>query len=206
MKITEIRSVIREVIAEAREEGKLPKSSGKLMDLKKELEALKKMKDELQTAKFTEKTAETEVEFANLQKFAKELDKIKQGGVTLEANIDSKIKEITDRISGEKHKIKEMIGLIKPAEKKKGIKKIEDVKKPKAADKELDEAKKKAPSTGLTKKTKSSIVKKARAGKDIGKKGKGFEKVEKAAEKEYGSKEAGKKVAAAAMWKQQAKK
>jgi len=63
-----------------------------------------------------------------------------------------------------------------------------------------------APSAGMTAKEKSAVVKKAKAGKDIGKKGPGFEKVEKAAEKKYGSKEAGQKVAAAAMWKAQAKK
>jgi len=68
----------------------------------------------------------------------------------------------------------------------------------------VDEAKK--PSAGLTKKEKSTISKKAHAGKDIGKKGKGFEKVAKAAEKQYGSKEAGERVAAAAMWKSQASK
>lgn len=62
------------------------------------------------------------------------------------------------------------------------------------------------PSAGMTKKQKSAVAKKASAGKDIGKKGKGFEKVAKAAEKQYGSKEAGQKVAAAAMWKNQAKK
>lgn len=65
---------------------------------------------------------------------------------------------------------------------------------------------KKKPSAGLTQKEKSTVAKKAAAGKDIGKKGKGFEKVAKAAEKQYGSKEAGQKVAAAAMWKAQAKK
>lgn len=70
----------------------------------------------------------------------------------------------------------------------------------------LNEAKKKKASAGLTKKEKSAVVKKAKAGKDIGKKGKGFEKVEKVAEKKYGSKKAGEKVAAAAMWKGQAKK
>ena len=64
----------------------------------------------------------------------------------------------------------------------------------------INEAKKK-PSAGLTKKEKSAVAKKAHAGKDIGKKGPGFEKVAKAAEKKYGSKEAGQKVAAAAMWK-----
>lgn len=67
-------------------------------------------------------------------------------------------------------------------------------------DEVMYEAKKK-PSAGLTKKQKSAVAKKARAGKDIGKKGPGFEKVAKAAEKKYGSKEAGEKVAAAAMWK-----
>ena len=64
---------------------------------------------------------------------------------------------------------------------------------------------KKKPSAGLTDKEKSAVSKKAHAGKDIGKKGKGFEKIAKAAEKEYGSEEAGKKVAAAAMWKNLAK-
>lgn len=62
-----------------------------------------------------------------------------------------------------------------------------------------------APSAGLSKAEKSSIVKKAKAGEDLGKKGHGFEKVEKAAEKKYGSKEAGEKVAAATMWKNAAK-
>jgi hypothetical protein len=57
------------------------------------------------------------------------------------------------------------------------------------------------PSAGMSKGAKSALVKKAKAGKDIGKKGKGFEKLaDKAAEK-YGSKEKGQKVAAAAMWK-----
>ena len=84
--------------------------------------------------------------------------------------------------------------------------KAEDLKghlEDKYTNEEIDEA---APSAGMTAKEKSAVVKKAKAGKDIGKKGPGFAKVEKAAEKEYGSKEAGKKVAAAAMWKAQAKK
>jgi hypothetical protein len=65
---------------------------------------------------------------------------------------------------------------------------------------------KKKPSAGMTKKAKSALSKKAHAGGDIGKKGPGFEKVAKAAEKQYGSKEAGQRVAAAAMWKNAAKK
>ena len=62
---------------------------------------------------------------------------------------------------------------------------------------DLDEDK---PSSGLSKKKKSKIAKDAKAGKDIGKKGKGFKKVAAKAAKRYGSKEAGDRVAAAAMW------
>jgi len=69
---------------------------------------------------------------------------------------------------------------------------------------DLLEAKKKKPSAGLTKKQKSNIVKKAKAGKDMGKKGKGFEKIVKAAEKS-GARDP-KAVAGAAFWKGQAKK
>jgi hypothetical protein len=60
----------------------------------------------------------------------------------------------------------------------------------------LEEAK---PSAGLSKATKSAVVKKAKAGKDIGKPGKGFAKVEKAAKKSGATDP--KAVAAAAMWK-----
>jgi len=60
---------------------------------------------------------------------------------------------------------------------------------------------KEKPSAGLSKEKKSEVVKKAKKSEDIGKKGKGFEKVVKKAEKEYGSKEKGEKVAAAAMLK-----
>lgn len=54
-----------------------------------------------------------------------------------------------------------------------------------------------APSSGLTKKQKSSVAKKASAGKDIGKKGKNFAKIAASA----GGGEKGKRIAAAAMWK-----
>lgn len=64
--------------------------------------------------------------------------------------------------------------------------------------KEVSEEK---PSAGLSDKKKSEVVKKAIAGKDIGKKGKGFKEVEKKA-KESGAKNP-KAVAAAAMWKGQ---
>jgi hypothetical protein len=57
------------------------------------------------------------------------------------------------------------------------------------------------PSAGMSKGEKSAVVKKAKAGGDIGKPGKSFDKVAKAA----GGGEKGKKIAAAAMWKNQAK-
>jgi len=66
-------------------------------------------------------------------------------------------------------------------------------------DEQLEEKAK--PSAGLSKKEKSSISKKAKKGKDIGKPGKNFDKVAAKAAKQYGSKEAGERVAAAAMWK-----
>lgn len=55
------------------------------------------------------------------------------------------------------------------------------------------------PSAGLSKEKKSEVVKKAKKGKDIGKKGKGFKKIEAKA-KESGADDP-KAVAAAAMWK-----
>jgi hypothetical protein len=66
---------------------------------------------------------------------------------------------------------------------------------------EEEETESKKPSEGLSKEKKSEVVKKAKHGEDIGKKGKGFEKLADKAAKEYGSKEKGEKVAAAAMWK-----
>lgn len=62
------------------------------------------------------------------------------------------------------------------------------------------------PSMGMSGKAKSSVVKKARAGKDIGKKGKNFSKIASEATSRYGSKEAGARVAAAAMWKMMKKR
>ena len=62
-------------------------------------------------------------------------------------------------------------------------------------EKKVDEAAK--PSAGMSKGAKSALVKKAKAGGDIGKPGKSFDKVAKAA----GGGEKGEKIAAAAMWK-----
>ncbi len=58
----------------------------------------------------------------------------------------------------------------------------------------------------LTDKERSSLAKRAVAGKDIGKKGKMFSRVAESAALKYGSEEAGKRVAAAAMIKARASK
>ena len=55
-------------------------------------------------------------------------------------------------------------------------------------------------------KKKSYSAKSARAGKDVGKRGKNFSKIESKAATRYGSKEAGKRVAGAALAKLRAKK
>lgn len=56
---------------------------------------------------------------------------------------------------------------------------------------------KKKPSEGLSAKQKSAVVKKAKAGVDIGKPGKNFDKIAAKA----GGGEKGKRIAGAAMWK-----
>jgi hypothetical protein len=58
----------------------------------------------------------------------------------------------------------------------------------------------------LTKKSRSNLAKQAVAGQDIGKKGKMFDKVAATAAEQYGSVEAGQKVAAAAMIKARAQR
>jgi len=63
----------------------------------------------------------------------------------------------------------------------------------------LEELYEEVPSAGLSKEKKSEIVKKARSGEDIGKKGKGFKEVVANAKKS-GAKDP-EAVAAAAMWK-----
>lgn len=71
---------------------------------------------------------------------------------------------------------------------------------------DCDDTVQESPSTGMNVKQKSKLVKDAKSGKDIGEPGKNFDKVAKKAAKQYGSKESGEKVAAAAMWKNKAKK
>lgn len=81
----------------------------------------------------------------------------------------------------------------KIADAKKQLKSIETYEE------EMKESSKKKPSSGLTKEKKSEIVKKAKKGEDIGKKGKGFEKIVSKAKKS--GVEDPEAVAASAMWK-----
>jgi hypothetical protein len=173
MNNTQIRAFVRQLIAEAKDakktkkeepkktmkkEEKAPKSDGKLVDLKKELAALKQYRDELQVAKFAEKTASTVVEFADLAHFAKELAALKERGVELENEIDEKIDELEARISDEKNKIKEMMGLTSD---KKDAKKMVDEKKMTSAQKakkeDIVKGMKKSDSFGKSKEEKSKM-------------------------------------------------
>jgi hypothetical protein len=79
---------------------------------------------------------------------------------------------------------------------------VDNNPKPTAADRIVGAKKKMknggpAPSAGLSGKQKSTVAKKASAGKDIGKKGKMFDKIAAKA----GGGDKGKRIAAAAMWK-----
>jgi hypothetical protein len=106
-----VEAVQKEKAKKKEKTEKLPKSSGKLIDLKKNLAALEQMKIEISTAKFAEKTATTEVEFADLARFAKELDLIKSKGVALEQKLDNQISLLRNKITSETSKIKELMGL-----------------------------------------------------------------------------------------------
>jgi TolA-binding protein len=121
MNITEVRNVVRQAIAEAMEKGGLPKSGGKLVHLKKEMEGLKKMREALgqyQIAEGGDSSAPTFVaEYAHMQKFVNELEKIKSAHAKLAEMLDGQITEVDGKIKSETEKIKEMMGLIEKAKK-----------------------------------------------------------------------------------------
>jgi hypothetical protein len=210
MNITEVREIIRQVIKEAKEGG-LPKSGGKLVHLKKEMEGLKRMKESLGQLQISEGGDQSFVaEYAHMQKFVNELEKIKVAHAKLSEMLDKQIGDVDTKIQSETQKIKEMVGLVEPAAKKM---KDEAKKEPKEK-KEKDTAHEKGETKAQEKEEHTADKKKAKdldearfeKGTDIGKPGAGFKKVAKAAEKEYGSKEAGQKVAGAILKKVMAKK
>ena len=118
MNITEVRNVVRLAIAEAMEKGGLPKSGGKLVHLKKELAGLKKMKESLGSYTINEGgDGQFVAEYAHMQKFVTELEKIKMAHAKLSEMLDNQISEVEDKVSSETEKVKEIMGLIEKAKK-----------------------------------------------------------------------------------------
>jgi flagellar biosynthesis chaperone FliJ len=120
MNITEVRNVVRQAIAEAMEKGGLPKSGGKLVHLKKELQSLKGMREALgqyQIAEGGESAPGFVAEYAHMQKFVNELEKIKSAHAKLAEMLDNQIGEVEGKVASETEKIKEMMGLIEKAKK-----------------------------------------------------------------------------------------
>lgn len=203
MNITEVRDIIRQVIAEAKEGG-LPKSGGKLVHLKKEMEGLKKMKESLGSLQIAEGSDQQFVaEYAHMQKFVNELEKIKSAHAKLSEMLDNQINEVDGKIKSETEKIKEMMGLIEKAKKEPKEKKEKATAHEKGETKEEEKEEHKADDK---KKVKELDEARFEKGEDVGAKGKNFAKIAKSAEKQYGSKEAGQKVAGAILKKVVAKK
>ena len=200
MNITEVRNVIRQVVAEAMEKGGLPKSGGKLVHLKKELAGLKKMKESLGSYTINEGgDGQFVAEYAHMQKFVNELEKIKVAHAKLSEMLDNQISEVEGKVSSETEKVKEMMGLIEKA-------KAPKEKKEKKADTKASKSKhEKGESKAEEKEEHKMDEARFEKGEDIGKPGKGFAKIAKAAAKQYGSKEAGQKVAGAILKKVVAK-
>jgi hypothetical protein len=126
MNITEVRNIVKLAIAEAMEKSGLPKSGGKLVHLKKELTGLKNMKESLGQLQIAEGGEQQFVaEYAHMQKFVTELEKIKAAHAKLAEMLDKQISEVETKVSSETEKIKEMVGLIEKAPKEKKEKKAD---------------------------------------------------------------------------------
>ena len=158
MNITEVRNLVKSAIAEAMEKSGLPKSGGKLVHLKKELTGLKNMKESLGQLQIAEGGEQQFVaEYAHMQKFVTELEKIKAAHAKLAEMLDKQISEVETKVSSETEKIKEMVGLIEKAPKaKKDAKKAPAKKDDKKAEKkEEPKEEKEAPKADDKKKVKN---------------------------------------------------
>ena len=184
MNITEVRNLVKSAIAEAMEKSGLPKSGGKLVHLKKELASLKNMKESLGQLQIAEGGEQQFVaEYAHMQKFVTELEKIKSAHAKLAEMLDKQISEVETKVSSETEKIKEMVGLIDKAPKapKKDAKKAPAKKDDKKAEPKKDEKKEEPKADDSKKKSKelkeaafssndvSAILKAARAAVEAGK-------------------------------------
>jgi TolA-binding protein len=126
MNITEVRNIVKLAIAEAMEKSGLPKSGGKLVHLKKELAGLKNMRESLGQLQIAEGGDQSFVaEYAHMQKFVNELEKIKTAHAKLAEMLDKQISDVEGKVSSETEKIKEMVGLIEKAPKEKKEKKAD---------------------------------------------------------------------------------
>jgi flagellar biosynthesis chaperone FliJ len=184
MNITEVRNVIKLAIAEAMEKGGLPKSGGKLVHLKKELASLKNMRESLGQLQIAEGGEQSFVaEYAHMQKFVNELEKIKTAHAKLAEMLDKQISDVEGKVSSETEKIKEMVGLIEKAPKapkkdakkapsKKDDKKAEPKKAEKKEEPKADDSKKKAKKldeASFSSTDVNAILKAARAAVEAGK-------------------------------------
>ena len=184
MNITEVRNIIKQVIAEAMsKEGGLPKSGGKLVHLKKELASLKNMRESLGQLQIAEGGEQSFVaEYAHMQKFVNELEKIKTAHAKLAEMLDNQIGEVEGKVKSETEKIKEMVGLIEKAPKekkdakkspaKKDDKKVEPKKAEKKEEPKADDSKKKSKElkeASFSSNDVSAILKAARAAVEAGK-------------------------------------
>jgi len=153
MKLSQVREVIRQVIAEAKAEGGMKKSNGKLIDLKKEKEGLSKMKEALGTFQIAEGGEQSFVaEYAHMQKFVTEFNKLKEAHAKLSEMLANQISEVEDKIGTETNKVKELMGLIEKAPKAKKDAKKADKKDAPKAEKEEPKEEKEAPKKAEDKK------------------------------------------------------
>jgi flagellar biosynthesis chaperone FliJ len=165
MNITEVRNVIRQVIAEAKAEGGLKKSNGKLVDLKNELKGLKGMREALgqyQIAEGDESTPGFVAEYAHMQRFVNELEKIKEAHARLAEMLDNQISQVEGKVSSETEKIKEMMGLIEKAKKPAAKKDDKKAEKKEKKEEDLEESfaslEKKVEKSGKSKKAATKIA------------------------------------------------
>ena len=90
-----------------------PKSTGKLVDLKKEKEALKAMQESLGKYMVNEGESETQLEaaFAHQQSYINEMAKIKDMTAKLAEKMNTDLALVEEKIKAETAKIKEMMGV-----------------------------------------------------------------------------------------------
>jgi len=127
------------------------------------MEGLKKMKESLGQLQIAEGGDQSFVaEYAHMQKYVNELEKIKVAHAKLSEMLDSQIGDVDGKIKSETEKIKEMMGLIEKAKKEPKAKKADKKDAPKADKKDAPKAEKEEPKEADDKK-KSKELSEAKA-------------------------------------------